>query len=126
MALRDKLRSNAQAHLDQGETIQAAFPAQTGPSPYFLLLSYIFFFWLRSFVVAATDRRIVVFKSSVWRPSLTREIVDTHPRETRLGPPGKGLYHAVHLGDERYWVHRRFFKDVRAADEALPSPAPAA
>jgi hypothetical protein len=125
MALRDKLRRNAEPRLEQGETVQAVFAAQTGPSPYFLFLSYIFFFWMRYVVVAATDRRIVVFKSSVWRPSTVGEPIETFSRETRLGPPGGGLWHKLELGGTRYWVHRRFFKDVRAADEAAPAPAPA-
>ena len=40
------------------------------------------------------------------------------PRSTRLGP-GTGVWHRVPAGGETLRVHRRFFKDLEAADSAL-------
>ena len=48
------------------------------------------------------------------------EVVGTFPRETRLGPFSGKLWSRLELGDNQYWVHRRFRKDVEAADATLP------
>jgi hypothetical protein len=117
MALRDKLKRNVQPLLEPGETIQSVFNAQTGPNPYLILVTYLFFFWIRYVVVAVTDRRILVLKSSIWRPAAVKELLETFPRETPLSVSG-GVWSRLQLGDRRYWVHRRFFKDVQAAETA--------
>lgn len=41
------------------------------------------------------------------------------PRGAELGPVGKGIWHTVTVGDEKIRVHRRFFKDLKAADAAI-------
>lgn len=120
MAIRDKLRENAQPHLEPGEQIQSIFTAQTGPNPYLSILSYLVFFWIRFYAIAATDRRLVVFRASALRPSKIKSLAETFPRETRLGEM-KGLWDKFELGGTRYWVHKRFHKDVEAADAALPA-----
>jgi hypothetical protein len=48
-------------------------------------------------------------------------VVGELPRATRLGPPS-GLWHVVPAGDEKLRVHRRFFKDIEAADTAVARP----
>ena len=40
------------------------------------------------------------------------------PRSTRLGP-GTGVWHRVLVGRENLRIHRRFLKDIQAADSAL-------
>jgi hypothetical protein len=40
------------------------------------------------------------------------------PRSTRLGP-GTGIWHRIPAGQENLRVHRRFFKDIDAADAAV-------
>ena len=47
-----------------------------------------------------------------------RGVVTELPRSTRLGP-GSGVWHRVPAGNEKLRVHRRFFKDMDAADSAL-------
>ena len=124
MAIRDKLRHNAEPHLESGEQIQSIFVAQTGPNPYLSVLTYLVFFWIRYYAIAATDRRIAVFRTSALRPSKIKSLDATFPRETRLGDM-KGFWDKFELGGQRYWVHKRFHKDVEAADAALPASTPA-
>jgi hypothetical protein len=47
-----------------------------------------------------------------------RGVVMELTRATRLGP-GTGLWHRIPAGQETLRVHRRFFKDVEAADAAM-------
>jgi hypothetical protein len=44
-----------------------------------------------------------------------RGVVMELPRSTRLGP-ATGMWHKIPAGDETLRVHRRFFKDIEAAD----------
>ena len=124
MALRDKIREKIEPQLEQGETLQQVFVAQTGPSPYWLFLTYLCFFWIKYSVFAVTDRRILVFQSnSAFR---VKELSGTLPRETRFGSVS-GLWSRIEIDGTRYWVNKRFHKDVQAADAALPAgSAPAA
>ena len=126
MAIRDKLATNVQPFLEPGENLQSVFPAQSGPNPYLLFLTYLLFFWMKYLVVAVTDRRILLLKASALATTKPKEVVDTFPRETRLGPVS-GLWGTVNLGGMKVYVHRRFHKDVEAADAAAPaaSAAPA-
>jgi hypothetical protein len=49
-----------------------------------------------------------------------RGIVAELPRAARLGP-ATGLWYPIETGQEKLYVHRRFFKDIAAAD-ATGSP----
>ena len=64
MNIRNKLRQQIEPRLEPGETLQQVFTAQTGPSPYWLFLTYLVFFRIRYWAFAVTDRRIVVFRTS--------------------------------------------------------------
>jgi hypothetical protein len=44
-----------------------------------------------------------------------RGVVTELPRPTRLGP-ATGLWHRLPAGRENLRVHRRFFKEIQAAD----------
>jgi hypothetical protein len=44
-----------------------------------------------------------------------RGVVTQLPRSARLGP-GTGMWHRIPAGSETLRVHRRFFKDLDAAD----------
>lgn len=85
-ALREKLRANSQEFLEPGETIQAVFLVQTGPNPYLLFLTYLLLPWINYYAMVATDRRMLLLRSSMWRQSGVKEVADTLPRNTRLGP----------------------------------------
>src|SRR6266536_621139 len=123
MALREKLRERVQPLLEPGEQIQSVFLAQTGPNPNFMFLTYLVMFWKKYAVVAVTDRRIAVFRASMFRPGMPRKLVADHPRESKLGGPAGPLWGSFELAGTKYWVHRRFRKDVRAADDALAGAA---
>ena len=119
MAVRDKISKSVPPHLEPGETLQAAFPAQGGINPNLLILTgYLLAFVLSKYViVAVTDRRIALFKASALATTKPKELLGSFPRETRLGPVS-GLWGKIELGGTRYYVHRRFHKDVEAADAA--------
>jgi hypothetical protein len=113
MALRDKLRERVEPLLEAGERLESAFLAQTGPSPYLSFLTWLVFFWVKYVVVAVTDRRIAVFSASMVAPAKPKALLTSYPRQ-ELKDPGKGLWGVVELDGVRYWVHRRFRKDVLA------------
>jgi len=75
-------------------------------------------------VIAVTDRRIAVFKADALTGTKSKELLASYPRETRLNRT-RGLWGKIELGGARYWVHRRFKKDVAAADAAEGAAAPA-
>lgn len=119
MALRDSMRASAAPYLAPGEPVQAVFGAQTR-SQYLAALGGIFFFLglnrYRIFVV--TPARILVLDAGPMSQKKARGVVAELPRQTRLGP-GTGVWHVIPVGNEKLRVHRRFFKDIQAADGAL-------
>ena len=120
MAIRDKIREKTAGSLRPGEQVQAVFGAQTA-SQYWMLLAYIAFFAQNKYrCVVVTDQRILVFDSGRWKTADPKQQIAEVPRATRLGP-GQGLWHVIDLGGEQLRVHKRFFKDLDAADAALPA-----
>jgi hypothetical protein len=122
VAIRDKLQRNVQPYLEPGETVQAVFPATGGLTPYFLFLTYLLFFFMKYVIVAVTDRRILLLQASMWATTKPKGVLGVFPRETRLGPVS-GLWGKIDLGGTTYHVHRRFHRDVQAADAAAAAPA---
>jgi len=121
MPIRDTLRSNAAPFLQPGETVQSVFTAQTA-SPYLILISYWILIFKNAYrVVVVTDRRILVCKSGRARTTAVKEVVAELPRATRIGPATGIWYKCDALGD-RLYIHKRFHKDVAAADALLPAP----
>lgn len=124
MALRDKLAARVQPYLEEGEQVRHVFMGQTGPNPWFGLLSYwIMLFKGKYFIFAATDRAILVVRASKWLPSKPKEIEARLPRATRIGPV-KGLWGESNALGQRVWIHKRFHKDVEAADAEVAAVAP--
>jgi hypothetical protein len=119
MAIRDKLAARVQPFLEPEERVTNVFVAQQGLSPYLMFLSTVFVFWFKFRIVAVTDQRIVVFTASAWRPAKPREVFGTLPRETRFGLSSGGLWAKIDLEGQKFFVHKRFQKDVRAADAAI-------
>lgn len=120
MALRDKLRDRAQPFLEEGEQIQAVAMAQTGPSPWFAALTWliVLFGGAKYYVVVFTDRSIVVLRASMLMASKPKEFVGRLPREVRVGDVS-GLWAKTNMLGEKAYVHKRFHKDLKAADQAL-------
>jgi hypothetical protein len=124
MALRDKLRERTQPYLQPDEHIQQVFQAQSGPSPYFILLTYLTLFSNRYYIVAVTDQSIVLVRTGMFsgKPKKGDDTVTRLPRQTRIGPL-QGLWASTHqLGPAKLWIHKRFHSDVASADGALVGP----
>lgn len=121
MALRDKLVERAQPHLEPGEQVQAVFLAQTGPSPWFAALSWlIVLFGAKYYVVVVTDRAILALRAGAFVPSKPKSLETRLPRATRIGPLS-GLWGKSTLLGPKTHIHKRFHKDVDAADAHLPT-----
>jgi len=116
MALRDSMRESAAQYLRPGEPIQEVIGAQTA-SQYLAGLTGIFVFLsLNKYrIIAVTPDRIVVLDAGKTSMKKARGVVTELPRSTRLGPP-TGMWHRIPAGQETLRVHRRFFKDIEAAD----------
>jgi len=116
MALRDKLAERAAPFLPQGSQVRQVFVCQTGPSPWFFLLTYLTIFWIKYRLVAVTQDGIYVLEGSkLTGGAKPKSLVGTIPRATQLGPVS-GVWGQINLLGERHWVHKRFHKDVTAAD----------
>jgi len=123
MALRDKLTQRAVPFLEPGEQIQAIFVAQSGASPYWSILSTWIVLLTHGYVtVVATDRAIVVLRNGWLTSARPQSLLARLPRQPMDDPAG--LWAPLHLGGTRYWLHRRFHKDVRAANTAILGGAP--
>jgi len=86
MAIRDKMRANAQVHLEPGEVIQQVFGTQT-VSNYFALISFWIIVLSNAYrVVVVTDKRILVCRSGRLKVTPVNEILHEMPRTTRIGP----------------------------------------
>ncbi|PWR12597.1 hypothetical protein DKT68_02870 [Micromonospora acroterricola] len=94
----EMIATQAAPHLEPGEQVQTGFMTVTGWG--------IFTVPAETFVV--TDRAILI----VGRGGAQRL-----PRDVRFGKP-TGIYHRIKL-DRTYKVHRQWYQEVIAADEAL-------
>jgi hypothetical protein len=118
MAIRDTMRSNASGLLHEGESVQAVFGAQT-TSQWWVLVSYLIIIVRNSYrVVVVTDRRIVVCRSGRLRMTPVNGVVAELPRNTMIGP-AHGLWYRCETLGERCYIHKRFQKDVAAADALI-------
>lgn len=119
MALRDSMRDSAAQYLQPGEPIQAVIGAQTASQWLAGLTGILVFLSFNRYrIIAVTPARIVVLDAGKTSIKRARGVVTELPRSTRLGP-GTGLWHRIPAGGETLRVHRRFFKDLDAADAAL-------
>lgn len=118
--LRDKLASRSQPLLPPNSSIRQVFMCQTGPSPYWFLLTYLVFPWIKYRIVCVTDDAIYILRAGKFAPSFPKELVETTPRAQQLGPVS-GLWAQLHLQGERHWVNKRFHKDIEAADRGHAS-----
>ncbi|MEY2475979.1 MAG: hypothetical protein QOG87_1294 [Actinomycetota bacterium] len=126
MALRDKLAERSRPYLEDGEQVEQVFLAQTGPTPWLMALigAIAMMFAVKRRIVVVTDRGIVLLRAGAWTGTSPKEFVGRLPRQTRIGPLS-GLWGKTELGGTKMWVHKRFHKDVAAADARLTTPPPA-
>ena len=115
MAIRDKMKDKATPHLRPGETIQAAFGAQTTNQGWVLLAGVVFLVKNNYRVVIATDQRILVTDSGKLSSTSSKSVVHELPRSTLIGPP-TGLWYSTKALGEPLYIQKRFYKDVEVAD----------
>jgi hypothetical protein len=117
MAIRDNMRKRCQPLLEPDEQIQQVWQCQTGGSPWMLALSSFAAFFFKYRIVCVTDRAVVVFKCSKWSAT-PKEVLARLPRNMLFGEM-KGLWGQTSATGEKIYIHRRFHKDVEAADAAV-------
>jgi hypothetical protein len=146
MNMRDRLVARSRPLLPPDARVEHVFACQTGPNPLILPLVAVAFAvfamlfagsvrgdWIvvilgpcllvyllyalsaaKARVVCVTDEATLVLAASKtgMRP---KELLATLPRTTLFGPV-TGLWARVRVGTEKAWVHKRFHRDVVAAD----------
>ena len=119
------MRASATAFLNPGETIQEVLGAQTGSplvrgigSAFGLLGALVTVAFNEYRIVAVTDQRILVLDTGRWGMKTARDVVDNLPRSVMLGP-ARGVWHSIQLPAGKIWIHRRFYKDIEAADRMI-------
>ena len=117
MAIRDKIATNAQPYLEPGERIQVVFVGQT-KSGWWGLLSYLVFFWNKYLDVIVTDRRILVLQCGAMQSTRPKSLLLVAPRQILIGPANGLWWKCTTLGKQMY-VHKRFHKDIEAADAQI-------
>ncbi|HEX4431638.1 MAG TPA: hypothetical protein VHZ96_20380 [Frankiaceae bacterium] len=125
-SLREKLAERAGPYLEPGEQVRQVFMAQAGPNPYWSFLTYLIYFKVKPRIIVVTDGRILVLPAGRMAPGKPTpgQPIAVLPRQTPIGPVS-GLWSAINLGGEKLWAHKRFHKDVAAADAAIGYPQPA-
>ena len=117
MALRDSMRNSAAQYLQPGEPVQAVIGAQTASQWVAALTGVFVFLGLNRYrILAVTPTRIVVLDAGKLSMKTAHGVVTQLPRSTQLGP-ATGIWHRIPAGSETLRVHRRFFKDIEAADQ---------
>ena len=120
MALRDKIAANSAKFLEPGEQIQSTFVAQTA-SQFLILIGVLPFILVNKYrCVVATDRRILLLDAGKLTTTKPKSIVRALPRSTRIGPFSGALWYVTGNLGETLRIHKRFQKDMEAADAAAP------
>lgn len=119
MALRDTMAARAQPYLQPGERIQAVFGGQKITQWWILLSAAILLVANRYRTVVVTDRRILVLAGTRMSQTKVTGVLAEVPRATLIGPASGLWWKCESLGEPLY-VHKRFHKDVLAADTARP------
>jgi hypothetical protein len=119
VALRDTMLKSATPYLQPGESVQAVVGAQTASQWVAALAGVFVFLGLNRYrILVVTPTRILVLDAGKASMRKARGVVTELPRSTRLGP-ATGLWHRIQAGPETLRVHRRFFKELQAADGAV-------
>jgi hypothetical protein len=118
MALRDKISTNAAPYLQPGEQVLQAFAGQT-KSGWFQMFGLVGLLIARPKIrpVVVTDRRIVALQGSIWSLATAKGVAFEAPRQ-QLGEPS-GLWWKCTALPETLYVHKRFHKDVVAANQSM-------
>ena len=121
IAIRDKIVANSQPFLGAGEHVQQAFPGQTFNGNWAFLSALIVLFKSSYRCIVVTDQRILVLDSGKWAQGTPKTLLAALPRATQIGP-AKGLWYKTENLGSRLYFHKRFHKDIAAADAAAGFP----
>ncbi len=120
-----KVRTFVEPQLEPGEQVVALLPTgQTGPSPWFMLLTYLISFWIRYYAIAVTERRVLFVRCSTWtgRPK-TLERAESRGAVTLVDYRPGSLWGKLLLqtaaGPMKLNVHRLFRNDAADVAAAL-------
>jgi hypothetical protein len=128
MSLRAKLSKRSQPFLQPDERIQHIFMAIENMRPWVLVLGAFtgpigiltVYLIAEPRIIAVTDQAIVVLRGNKLFAK-PKSLVQRLPRETRIGPAQGKMWAKITLGGNEMYVHRRFHKDVEAADASIPA-----
>jgi hypothetical protein len=144
MLMKNRLREQVVPRLGNGENLQGVFPANTGPNPrfaflaaltgcffcfigkylaigiFFLVVALIIGVITKTWVIAITDKRIMIFKINFFFRGVFQVIkglVASFPRDIRVAYPSK-RWAKIALGGKEYWVHKKYQDDLAEAIDA--------
>ena len=121
MALRDAMLKSSAQYLEPSETVDAVFGAQTTSQYLYVLTGGLIFLIINRYRIGVvTQQRILILDAGKMGMRKARGVVAELPRSTQLGP-ASGIWHIIPANGEDLHVHRRFFKDLDAADAATPA-----
>lgn len=115
MKIHDQIRERAVPCLRPGEVIQAVFQGQTASVGRMLAVGAVWTKY-RNFVVTQGRILVLIDHGKKTPPEVVAEL----PRSTRLGPPHGLTQHMVMVNGQKIYVGRLFYKDIEAADRAMP------
>ena len=90
---------------------------QTTSQWWFLVTLWILILKNRYRAIIATDRRILVLDTGRWAMTKPKSVIRELPRATQIGP-ASGLWYRTDALGEKLYIHKRFHKDIAAADAA--------
>ena len=122
MALRDKLATRSASFLEEGEHVEQAFTALAGFTPWLRALGGLAALLSKPRIVIVTDKAVLVLRAGRLMGTRPLELLGRLPRATRIGPLSGQVWMKTNLNGENVWIHRRFKKDVEAADAPLLRP----
>jgi hypothetical protein len=115
MAIRDKIRTNAAPQLRAGEQIQSVFTGQTASAWLIVLGALPFILINRYYTIIVTDQRILVCQAGKLTSTAVKSVLRELARQTLIGPAHGLWYKSTALGEPVY-IHKRWQKDIEAAD----------
>ena len=96
--------------------------ALAGFSPWLRALGALAALLSKPRIVIVTDKAVLVARAGRMAGTRPLEILARLPRATRIGPLSGQVWMKTTLNEETIWIHRRFKKDVEAADAPLLRP----
>jgi hypothetical protein len=112
MKFRELAISAAEQFLDCRECVRVVVPAQSGIYPEWALFVPLQLF-VRERLIVATDTEVFLLDRERYAMKIKGELY-RGPRHSLIIPRLRGMLHTrIDLGNDRLWIHRRFYGDAR-------------